>query len=247
MSPDEKFVKALSTFERQVGEATQYWFAASTVNEVSKQDKDVFAAFQATPTFWLTVRGGLEQQAIVALGRIFGQRAANPVNIDSLRELVYDGRRTVFSKAAFAARGKEPHLVERFHEAAHDDFKRMSVFIKKYRKLYEQQFADIRNQYVAHTDDLSDAQLSAMFEKTRIRDFERMLEFLNRLHEALWDWYHNGRRPTFRVRRSSVRAMVSDRVERLGMRATPEHIVQQTRKVLAMVAAGYAADRKIAI
>ena len=95
---------------------------------------------------------------------------------------------------------------------------------------------------MAHTGDLTDAQVSAMFAKTRIRDFDRMLEFLDRLHNALFDWYHNGLRPTFRVRRSSVRAMVRERVERLGRQATSENMVRQTRRALAIVARGHAAE-----
>jgi hypothetical protein len=242
-SPSDKFLEALSIFERQVAEATQYWFAAATINEVSKNDRKVFRAFQATPLFWLTVRGGLEHQAIIALARIFGQRAANPINIDSLRQLIYESRATVFSKAAFAARGKPKELVDRAHELTPADFRRMSTLVKKYRKFYEEQFAPIRNRYIAHSDEVTAADLSGMFAKTRIRDFERMLEFLNRFHDALWHLYYNGMRPTFRVHRSSVRALVRDRVDQLGRAAIPEDIVRQTRTALGLVALGHSSRR----
>src|ERR1700733_11591464 len=242
MSPAEKFEKAPSVFDRQVGEATQYWFAASTINEVAKKNRRVFIAFQRSPTFWLTVRAGLEHQAIVAVRRIFGQRGANPVNIDSLRDLVHNSRTTVFSKRAFRDRGKPAYLVERFHDATDLDVRRLSNFIKKYRNPYEEQFAAIRNRYVAHTDDLTDEEVRQMFANTRVRAIERMLEFANRLHDALWHWYHNGRRPTFRARRSSVRAMVRDRVDVLRRHATPEQMVSQTRKALDLVARGHSTE-----
>jgi len=45
-----------------------------------------------------------------------------------------------------------------------------------------------------------------MFQKTRIRDFEKLIVFLNRLHDAIWNMYYNGRRPTLRPMAYSVRA-----------------------------------------
>lgn len=245
---NEAFLHALSTFERQVGEATQYWFAAATINEVSIQNPRIAAAFQSTPLFWLTVRGGLEHQAIVAIGRIFGQRKANPVNIDLLMQTIYDHRETVFSKAAFKARketgdpkrdGHVAELVRRVHRPKRADFRRLQDLVKKYRKIYEEQFEPIRNQHVAHTDQKTAEELAGMFAKTRIRDFERMLAFLNSLHDALWHMYHNGLRPTLRPNRSSVRALVKSKLGDLGRRTVQEDIVRQTRECLAIFARGH--------
>jgi hypothetical protein len=248
-SPDAIFLEALSTFERQVGEATQFWFTAAAINEVSKKDRKVFAAFQLTPTFWMTVRGGLEHQAIVAIGRIFGQRSANPVNIDSLMQVVRESLDTVFPKSALAVRKATMSLtreqlnalVDGAHALDFSDFKRMNSAIAKYRRIYQQQFAAIRNQYVAHTDKKSTEEIAGMFKVTRIRDFELMLAFLNTLHTALWHAHQNGLKPNLRLRRSSVRALVNEKLQRLGRGPLPEDTVRQTRQCLAFLANGAAA------
>jgi hypothetical protein len=231
------FLEALATFERQIAEATQYWFAAATINEVAKRDRRVFSAFQLTPLVWLTIRGGLEQQAIVALGRVLGQRKANPVNIDSLRDILWKSRQ-IFSRTAFAARAVHPDVVVRVHEPKAVDFKRLSRLIKKYRRIYVEQFEPIRNRHIAHTDRMSSGDLAGMFNNTRIRDFERMLGFLNSLHDALWHMYYNGSKPTLRPNRSSVRALVRGEVGDLSRRTVMEDVVRQTRECLAIVACG---------
>jgi hypothetical protein len=47
-----------------------------------------------------------------------------------------------------------------------------------------------------------------MFQKTRIRDFEKLIVFLNQLHDVLREMYQNGRRPTLRPMPYSVRSLV---------------------------------------
>jgi predicted translin family RNA/ssDNA-binding protein len=74
-----------------------------------------------------------------------------------------------------------------------------------------------------------------MFQKTRIRDFEKLIVFLNRLHDAIWNMYYNGRRPTLRPMAYSVRSLVSKKLEDLRQNRTQEHIVAETRKCMALI------------
>ena len=66
---DQVLLGAIDTFDQQVGEVTQFWFVAETVNEVARTDRQVLRAFQSSALFRLTARAGLEYQGIVALGR----------------------------------------------------------------------------------------------------------------------------------------------------------------------------------
>lgn len=240
-APDQIFLDALDTFDRQVGEVTQFWFVAATINEVARTNRRVFRAFQSSALFWLTVRAGLQYQAIIALGRIFGQRGTNSFNIDSLRDAMFLNRQ-IFSRTAFAARGKNPELVARVHEPTVQDFRRLSEMIKKYRKIYEGQFRPIRDSHVAHTVVVDATQLSSLFSRTRLRDFQRSLSFLNGLHDALWHMYHNGLKPTVRLRRWSVKALVREPLRNLSRTSIQEDTVRQTRQCLALLVGGLAAE-----
>src|SRR5476649_1056713 len=104
MTPDDKFKAALETFETQIGEATQFWYAAATMNEVAKLNVDTLNALNLTPSFWITARVAMEYQSILTAGNIFVHRKANPENIDSLFQVLRESRAVVFSKDALTTR-----------------------------------------------------------------------------------------------------------------------------------------------
>jgi hypothetical protein len=104
MTQDQEFEAALQIFESQVGEATQFWFAAAAMNEVARRNIDTLKALNVTPSFWVTARVAMEYQSILTVGKIFGPRKTNPSNIDSLFQVLREKRNAVFSKDALAAR-----------------------------------------------------------------------------------------------------------------------------------------------
>jgi len=67
---------------------------------------------------------------------------------------------------------------------------------------------------------------AAVFQKTRIRDFEKLIIFVNQLHDALWEAYNNGRR--LRPMPYSVRSLVDRSLSELRENPTHEHIVAET-------------------
>jgi hypothetical protein len=108
MTAEEKrFTEAFKTFETQVAETTQFWLAASTMNEVAKRDPGTLEALNKAPTFWITVRVALEYQAIISAGKIFGNRKANPHNIDSFFQVLRESYAVVFAPAALEARKQQ--------------------------------------------------------------------------------------------------------------------------------------------
>src|SRR5262245_43256631 len=104
---DAKFENALNVFHAQVDETTQFWFAAATMNEVAKVNEETLSALNVTPSFWVTVRGAMENQAFLTAAKIFGPRRRNPHNIDFLFQVVREARATVFSKEAIEARKRQ--------------------------------------------------------------------------------------------------------------------------------------------
>src|SRR5438270_6547846 len=101
---DRAYDVALKIFEKQVHEATQIWYASRTMDEVSLRDRRTLEALNATPLFWITVRGALAQYALIALGRIFDTSRGSPRNVDTILRLTYENRESIFSKDALAGR-----------------------------------------------------------------------------------------------------------------------------------------------
>jgi hypothetical protein len=74
-----------------------------------------------------------------------------------------------------------------------------------------------------------------MFQKTKIRDFEKLIVFLNQLHKVLWDTYYNGARPTLRPMAYSVRRLVTKKLKDLSDAPNHEHIVAETRMCMSLI------------
>src|SRR2546421_11559134 len=102
-SAEEAFDDALSVLSEHIAQASQFWFAGSTINELSKR-VGVVQAIHRAPGFWVCARRALEDQAIVSVGKIFGHRGANPTNIDRFFEVLRASRVSEFSKKAIEER-----------------------------------------------------------------------------------------------------------------------------------------------
>jgi hypothetical protein len=121
------------------------------------------------------------------------------------------------------------------HVLTAGDVNRLHELSKRHRRTYEAQYADVRNLHVAHTV-LVDATLrSEMLQKTRIRDFGKLIVFLNQLHDVLREMYQNGRRPTLRPMPYSVRSLVDKKLKDLRENPTHEHIVAETRMCMTLI------------
>jgi hypothetical protein len=241
---DREYVKALKTFETQVSEATQIWFAASAMDEVAKRNRATLQAINLTPLFWITVRGALQRFTLIAIGRIFDQSHKTPKNIDTILRLTYEGRESTLSKSALEARKREgsanadewiADYMARVHGPERADVRRLSKLVKKYRKIYVSQYEEIRNRHIAHTEIVDDAELAALYAKTNVRDLERLIVFLNKFHKALWELFHNGRRPRLRPMRFSAKSLVRKKLDNLRTHAVHEDTVFQTRQCLRML------------
>lgn len=248
ISPTEaRFEAALQTFATQVGEATQFWFAATAMNEVARLKPDTLKALNLTPSFWITARVAMEYQAILTAGKIFGQRRRNPHNIDSFFDVLRANRNVIFSKEALAARKRRlstnadewlTEYLKRVYVPTARDINHLHELSMRHRKTYEVQYADVRNLHVAHNAITDPDQRWAMFQKTRIRDFERLIVFLNQLHDAVWNLYYNGEHAALRPMAYSVKRLVAKKLGELSRARTQEHIVAETRKCLALFTRG---------
>lgn len=241
---DLRFEEALKIFETQVAEATQFWFAASAMNEVANANPDTLKAINFTPSFWITVRVGLENQGILSVAKIYGPRKTNPHNIDSLFDVLRECHLTVFSKESLAARKRRmsqnadewlPQFMEGVHVPDLEDVNTLHALSKPHRKTYETQYEQIRNEHVAHTGLVDPNARWEVFQKTRISDLEKLIAFLNQFYDALWRMYYDGRRPTLEPAAYSVQDLVAKKLKDLSTSRNQEHIVAETRKCMFLI------------
>ena len=249
VNAEERFKAAFRTLETQIAETTQFWFAARAINEIAKSNDDTLMALNETPTFWLTVRAGLEYQGIISAGKIFGSRKANPHNIDSFFQVLRECYAEVFAPAALEARKRQgsanaeewlPDYMKRIHVPTIEDVNKLHELMKPHRKTYKTQWAQIRNQHVAHTDVVDPDARWEMFQKTHIPDFENLIGFLNQLNNAIWHLYHNGRWPELDPATLSVEALVAKNILELRKNRTDEYIVAETRRCMTLLTQGLA-------
>jgi hypothetical protein len=149
----------------------------------------------------------------IVLGRIFDN---NPDSHTFQRLLdTANSNRQIFSRPALANRKRLGGLdapsaivyAADAHVPSDADIRRMHLFAQRKRRVYKKAYAKIRHKIFAHSGIISAPQSAALFAKTRIRELQGLVLSLREFHEALWQLYVNGHKPTMRRQISSVVAL----------------------------------------
>jgi hypothetical protein len=205
------FERELEVFRTEAGAASQFFYAFLTVHAVAGDVPAVFKLLNTAPLFWNTILGGLQTSTFVALGRIFDQGSTH--NVNRVLRVAQDNPH-IFSKAALGDRKRKasPGRTEWLESYLRDayvpkpsDFRRLRKLISKWRQIYEGKYRDLRHKIFAHKMVSDGTAVSELFAKTRVRELEQMLVFLDSLYDALLQLFINGRKPVLRKRRYSVR------------------------------------------
>ena len=209
--PETTFANELEVFQTEAESGIQFFYSYLTIHAVAGDHKEVHRLLNRAPLFWNTVLGALQTSTFIALGRVFDQNSTH--NIDCLLQIAQSNI-GIFSKEALSGRKRRASAnadewLEEYLRDVHvpnaDDFRRLRRHAAKQRKLYEKNYRALRNQVFAHKELSAQGDIQALFAKTNIRELQQLLVFLRRLHEALWQLYHNGRKPTLRPARYSVK------------------------------------------
>lgn len=91
------------------------------------------------------------------------------------------------------------------YEPVAADFRRLCGHVKRRRRLYEDNYRDVRRKVFAHKEVADEAGVAALFQKGTVRELQQLYAFLGSLHDALWQLFNNGRKPLLRPQRYSVR------------------------------------------
>jgi AbiU2 len=210
-TPSEQFERELEIFRTEVEAGTQFFYADLAVNEVAAEHGAVYKMLNETPLFWNTCLAALLTATFMALGRIFDQGSLH--NIDRLVGIAQKNP-DIFSKASLGRRrqrdgSEKPEWLDEFLLSAYEptpkDFRRIRAHIRKRRRIYETNYQDVRHRVFAHRAVSDHAESATLFAKTNIRELQRIFAFLGSLYEALWQSFNNGRRPTLRPQRYSVK------------------------------------------
>lgn len=249
---DELFERELKIFQEDLEQGTQFWFAFLAVHEVAYRYKSAEALLNRAPLFWNTCAGALQAAAYIALGRLFDLDARSH-SISRLLRIAHD-HPEIFSKAALRrrmlARSAElsehvDNFVGSAYEATPADFSRIGARVRKWRRIYETKYRDVRHKYFAHRQIWDRTEIAALFAKGTPPELERMFAFLGALREALWQLFVNGKKPLVRPTPYSVKRMLRKRSPKLPIHVGPylaaghpvqQEITQETKAFLKFAA-----------
>ena len=210
MSEEQQFESELEIFRKESETASQFFFGYLAINEVAKHNRGVLTFLNKNALLWSTVAGALQMSALIALHRIFNHRSRH--NVDALLRLV-ESNTSIFSKQALRRRKqgnvqKEPGWLTGYIRDAYEptarDFQRLRALVEKYSKLYQSNYAGLRNKVYAHMVASDPSEVQTLVARTNIHEMQRMFVFLLKLYEALQELYTNGRKPVLRARRYSA-------------------------------------------
>jgi AbiU2 len=176
----------------------------------------------------------------VALGRVFDP---NPMNHSVTRLLSFaHAHLDIFSKASLAARKSQgsadantwlPQYLKSVYEPNSDDFKALRTHVAKRRKFYESNYRPLRHKVIAHRGVDTRVEVNALFAMTNRREMQKLLVFLGRLYQVLWELYFNGRKPTLAPARFSVKRMLEQPSPNYKRQDLQERLVRETKTFLA--------------
>lgn len=194
------FKNELEIFRKEEETAQQMFFAWLSLRATTASNADVLRVVNTTPLFWINAQHSMLVTAFGTLGRIFDQESKH--NVDRLMTIVSQNL-PIFSIDSLRARkvadGISMEDAARYiagkHALTSNDVKILRKQIDVRRRIYEARYRDIRHKVFAHkaTDDV--AEIDAMFAKTNIEEMKGVFGFLHALHDALWEQFHNGRKP----------------------------------------------------
>lgn len=237
-----QFQRELSVFGSETEAALEFFYAWDATRSAAARNSEVASLLGGAPLYWRTVLSALLGSSIVAVGRIFDPDTKN----HSVAKLLSLGFRNIeiFSPEALAERKRKdsqnadiwlPEYLKGIYVPTVRDFQRLKSLVHVRRSLYEAKYRPLRHQIYSHRAMLTSEEISALFAKTNLAEYRKLLVFLEGLHRSLWGLFYNGHKPTFRPRRFSAKRMVDVPSPRFG-RSLQESLVHETNDFLSSAA-----------
>lgn len=238
-----EFKRELEIFRTESDAAVQFFYAWQTVHAVASSERSVKRALNRTALFWNTSLGALQTATLVTMGRLFDPKPENH-SVTRLLTIAH-GNLDIFSKDALAVRKRElsanadewlPEYLSGVYVPTGEDFRRLKRYVAIRRRTYEANYGPLRHQLFAHRSASAQTNVDALFAKTNIRELQQLLTFLRRLHEALWQLFFNGYKPTLRPARYSVKRMREQPSPEPGRAQLQERLALEVEQLLRSLA-----------
>lgn len=233
------FAKDLELFRTEAESAIQFFYAWDAIHTVAADDPKVVRMLNQAPLFWNTSLGALQTSTFVALGRLFDPDQNNH-SVTRLLSTAHSNL-SIFSKDSLAERKRKqstnaddwlPEYLKTAYVPTSDDIRGLKRHLARRRKTYEDKYRPLRHKIFAHRAVSSQTEVEDLYAKTDIRELQKLLIFLRRLHEALWQLYFNGHKPVLRPARYSVRRMLDEPSPNIERSHLQERLVHEIRSFL---------------
>lgn len=238
MARHRDFLVQLENFRREAYVAAQYLYSELAVQHAASKSQRLLNRLNMTPTFWLAHGSACQTAAYVCLGRVFDTKSR--FNVDELLNS-FEANLDKFSREALSERkcdgqAEEPLWLQEYLQRSHyptpRDIARLRAKVAEYRAIYDRAVKPARHKYIAHREKEEQAEVQALFAGGKVKELWRLVTFLHTLYNALWQQYHNGRRPDLRPQRYSVKTIYDAAVQ---SSSPHEHIVGDTKKLMQFI------------
>jgi AbiU2 len=238
MTRHRDFLTQLENFRQEAYWAAQYLYSDMAVQHAASKSERLLASLNLTPRFWLAHTAASQTAAYVCLGRIFDTKSR--YNIDALIN-AFEANLHLFSRESLAERKRDGKLEEsawlhtylsRAHFPNAKDVVRLRAKVAEYRAVYDRAVKPARHKYIAHREKEESMEVQALFAGGKVRELWRMVTFLHALYTALWEQYHNGRKPVLRALRFSVGTIYDAKHQRSSPH---EAVISDTKKLMQFI------------
>jgi hypothetical protein len=238
VKPDYSFERQLKSLDHEANVIANFVYAEMAIQHAASRSKKLLHRLNETPAFWITCNAALQSAAYIAFGRVFDLKS--PYNLEALM-VSMERDLTIFGRDALAVRKRgdsatDPEWLDGYLGTAYyptkSDVTRLRKHIDTYRSIYDRAVMPARHQYIAHRQAHGHEKIQKLFAKGRVNELWRMSTFLLRLHSALWELFHNGRKPILKPLRFSVIRMYESRKEHSGPH---ERIIRDTRALMEFI------------
>jgi AbiU2 len=238
MARHRDFLTQLENFRQEAYVAAQYLYSDMAVQHAASKSERLLSRLNLTPRFWLAHTAASQTAAYVCLGRVFDTKSR--YNIDALLN-AFEANLHLFSGESLAerkrdGRAEEPLWLHSYLAKAHfpnaKDVARLRAKVAAYRAVYDRAVKPARHKYLAHREKEEHMEVQALFAGGKVRELWRMVTFLHALHTALWEQYHNGRKPVLRALRFSVKTIYDAKHQRSSPH---EAVIADTKKLMQFI------------
>ena len=235
---EKEFESELEVFRDEIETGLKVLFTFLAVHATAHDKPNIIAKLNAAPYFWRTVLYSLQSTQFIVLGRVFDSSSEHNVHrlIKSAQE-----NTAIFSKDALAARklaGSEnaeewlPEYMTHVYEPEASDFRRLRSHIAQRKKIYMGVYRDIRRKVFAHKELVDHGTINELFQSTSIAELKEIFIFLSKLYQALWQLFHNGRKPLLRQQPHSVKKLLARQSKPWEPKTLQKLIVEDTQFLL---------------